>query len=86
MTQWIEGFHALADPQALIMLVLGVLIGIDRLRHLACSQETQAANPTRRCVAWSPASSEYFTGQRRHRYRGTFYEWAKRFTAVMWLA
>lgn len=28
MTEWIEGFNALADPQALIMLVLGVLIGI----------------------------------------------------------
>lgn len=28
MTAWMEGLSALADPQALIMLVLGVLIGI----------------------------------------------------------
>lgn len=28
MNNWIEGFNALADPQAIIMLVLGVLVGI----------------------------------------------------------
>lgn len=28
MNNWIEGFNALADPQAIIMLVIGVLVGI----------------------------------------------------------